>query len=80
MKPRKAHSVWARNPHPTKKGPGRRHEQGEPHGRRPDPPKGGDWLGQHTNGAASAEKKLKRTVGARQARIAKRARRKGGAK
>lgn len=26
-----------RNPHPTKKGPGRKHGQGVPHGRMPQP-------------------------------------------
>jgi len=77
MKPRKVHSIFARNAHPTKRGPGRRHGQGEPHGRRPSPPKGGDWIGQYTNGAAAAEKLLKRTVGARQARIMTKARRRG---
>jgi hypothetical protein len=29
-----------RNPHPTKKGPGRKHGQGVPHGRAPEPGKG----------------------------------------
>lgn len=46
-----------RTKHPTKKGPGRRHGQGEKHPAAPKPAKGGDWLGQHE---ASVEKLLRR--------------------
>lgn len=41
-----------RTPHPTKKGPGRRHGQGVKHPAAAKPTKGGDWLGQRTASAA----------------------------
>lgn len=41
----------ARNAHPTKSGPGRRHKNGEKHGKPPVPAKG-PWLGQHVATAA----------------------------
>jgi len=60
-----------RNPHPTKKGPGRRHKQGQKHGRKP-PALTGTWVGQHTNAQRAQERKLQRELGsARQMRKAK---------
>ena len=57
-----------RTPHPTKKGPSRRHGQGVKHPAAAKPAKGGDWLGQRK---ASAEKLLRRAnvkaLGRRQA-------------
>jgi hypothetical protein len=46
-----------RTPHPTKKGPGRRHGQGVKRPAAAKPANGGDWLGQRK---ASAEKLLRR--------------------
>lgn len=56
-----------RNQHPTKKGPGRRHKQGQDHGAAARPT-GGHFLGQHTNPAANARRAVKATIGARQYR------------
>lgn len=57
-----------REPHSTKKGPGRRHKSGHKHGRAPAPQKGGAWLGQHTNPAGNARRAVKAEIGARQYR------------
>jgi hypothetical protein len=56
-----------RNKHSTKAGPGRRHAQG--HKRVSTvAPKGGAWLGQHTNEKKNAQRAVKREIGARQYR------------
>lgn len=56
-----------KNPHPTKRGPGRKHGQRVKHGTKPTPPTG-NWLGQHTNPKANARRALKCEIGARQYR------------
>jgi hypothetical protein len=58
----------AREPHPTKKGPGRRHKSGQKHGAAPVTPKGGKFLGQRVNAATNARRSVKAEIGARQYR------------
>ena len=60
-----------REPHPTKRGPGRRHKSGQEHGAAPVPavPVGGPlWLGHRVNAAANARRSVKAEIGARQYR------------
>lgn len=59
-----------RTAHPTKKGPGRRHGQGVPHGRAPEALKGAaSGFEVRGNNARNSERQLKRQLGARQLRI-----------
>ena len=63
-----------RNPHSTKRGPGRRHKDGQPHGTAPQQPKGApEGFVQHTNPKRNAERKLVKSVGHRQVRKMNRA-------
>lgn len=55
-----------RKPHSTKKGPGRRHKDGQPHGAAPIPAKG-KFAGQHKNPAKRERRALIAAVGRRQA-------------
>lgn len=54
-----------RKPHSTKKGPGRRHKDGQPHGAAPIPAKG-EFAGQHTNPAKRERRALIALMGRRQ--------------
>ncbi len=60
-----------RTPHPTKKGPGRRHGHQVPHPTAPKPSAGAPaGFELHTNQAAKTKRAMKRIYGARQVRIA----------
>ena len=65
--------MTTKQPHPTKKGPGRRHKQGYPHGSVPKPAKFGGWAGPRTNAERNIERQQAREVGARQLRKARKA-------
>lgn len=78
-KARRIAPLLARNPHPTKKGPGRRHGQGVPHGF-VEKPLTGAWAGPRTNEARHAERALVKELGKRQARIAVKAKRAAAAR
>jgi hypothetical protein len=57
-----------RNKHPTKKGPGRRHGQGEKHGKAPAADKGAPFgFEVHTNESKRLRRALVSAVGRRQA-------------
>ena len=57
-----------RNAHPTKSGPGRRHEEGVQHGAPPVPTMGGAWVGQRVNPNKPASRRDKRRSAVRAAK------------
>jgi hypothetical protein len=60
--------IDAKNAHPTKRGPGRKHDGHKKRGAAPKPPRAGVGFVQHKNPRKNARRTLKAEIGARQYR------------